>query len=124
VLRASAHRFGQPRASALNHEPAPLAIVSAVWQPKTPTPVVATFIARRQHIHKQPLEFYKKSLAVILQMDIPARVTGGWEYSWYQISSMQDQPIAVIQDYLRTDGLEWPPDKHLDGLLTVRPIIL
>jgi hypothetical protein len=85
----------------------------------------ASFIARRQHIHNQPLEFYNKSLEAILQMDIPAAVSGRWwEYNWYRILGLQDQPIADIQDYLRIDGLEWPSDKHLDGLLTGRPIIL
>jgi len=81
----------------------------------------ASFVARRQHIHLQPLTFYKHALDAILYVNIPAAVSGRWwEYNWYRIMRMQDQSIEDLQLYLKIDGQVWPKDS-LGRLLNGRP---
>ena len=83
----------------------------------------ASFVARRQHIHRQPLQFFEKSLEAIRQMDVPASVAGRWwEYNWYRVFGMQDQSVEDIKDYLLVDQSDWQTDlPSLNRLLNGRP---
>jgi UDP-galactopyranose mutase len=81
----------------------------------------ASFVARRNHILQQPLEFYRKSLDAILELDVPSAVSGRWwEYNWYRLMGMQNQTLDDLMDYVVIDGRAWPTGK-LNLLLTGRP---